>query len=350
MVHMEETETQVQARSIVDEKKFHKLDPKKKYLYLSMVGIVVLIILPVLSYLYYSAALTRPAQSDLEKVFVIEKGESASSIAQRLYNEGLVNSKILFNFYLLANNLQSKLQAGTYTIPAGYSVKNLTVLFQQGRSDTKITFLEGWRVEEVAQAAAAKFSNVTYQRFVDVGKDYEGQLFPDTYEFSADANEETIIDAMRFNFTARTQTVVTDAALAKAGLTKEQVLILASILEREVQTNEDRKIVAGILLKRLKEGMTLGTDATTQYAVAPKGNEWWPRNLTVEDLASPSPYNTRKITGLPPAPICSPGLSAIMAVVESQDSPYYYYLTDAQGITHFAKTLDEHNKNIYKFL
>ena len=344
MFRMEENQ------STVDEKKFHKLDPKKKPLYLAIGIVMVAIVLPALLYLYYTTALNRPAQSEVEKAFVIEKGESASSISQRLYDNGLVNSKVLFNFYLLANSLQAKLQAGTYTIPAGCSVKNLSQLFQQGRSDTKITFLEGWRVEEVAQEASSKFSNVNYQRFVDLAKDYEGSLFPDTYEFSSNANEETIIDAMKANFATRTQDLLTDANLAKVQLTKEQVLILASIVEREVITENDRKIVADILLKRLKEGITLGADATTQYAVAPKGNTWWPKNLTVDDLNSQSVYNTRKVAGLPPTPICSPGLSSIKAVIELENTPYYYYLTDAQGVSHFAKTLDEHNKSIAKYL
>jgi UPF0755 protein len=307
-------------------------------------------VLPAVFYLYYTTALNRPAQCDTEKVFVIEKGESAASIAQRLYDAELVNSKLLFNFYVVANNLQSKLQAGTYTIPAGCSVERLSELFQQGRSDIKVTFLEGWRVEEVAQEASLKFSNVTYQRFVDMAKDYEGQLFPDTYEFSVDADEGTIIDTMRSNFVTRTQDSTTDAALAKAGLSKEQVLILASIVEREVITENDRKIVAGILIKRLKEGMTLGADATTQYAVAPKGGDWWPKGLTVDDLSNQSPYNTRKVGGLPPGPICSPGLVSIKSVIESLNTEYYYYLTDSQGISHFAATLEEHNRNISKYL
>jgi UPF0755 protein len=186
---------------------------------------------------------------------------------------------------------------------------------------------------------------------VDKAKSYEGTLFPDTYEFNADASEETIINTMRDNFTNKTQDVLTDASLAKIGLSKEQVLILASIVEREVVTESDRKIVAGILIKRLKEGMTLGADATTQYAMAPKGNnDWWPKNLTPNDLESTSPYNTRKTVGLPPTPICSPGLISIKAVVEPQSTEFYYYLTDSQGITHFAKTLNEHNKNIAKYL
>jgi UPF0755 protein len=333
-----------------EEKKYHQLNPKKKPFYIFITVFIVAIVIPAVLYLYYNMALTRPAQCDTEKVFTIEKGEGVASISQKLYDAGLVNSKALFSFYMVVNNIQSRLQAGTYTIPAGCSIKNLSLLFQQGRNDLKVTFLEGWRVEEVAQEASARFRNINFQSFVDKAKGYEGTLFPDTYEFNADVDEETVINAMRENFATKTQDVLIDAYLAKSGLSRDQALVLASIVEREVITESDRKVVAGILIKRLKEDMTLGADATTQYAVAPKDNNWWPRNLTVDDLNSPSLYNTRKIVGLPPAPICSPGLSSIKAVVESQSTDYYYYLTDSQGVTHFAKTLDEHNKNIVKYL
>ncbi len=343
-----------QTQSIVDEKKFHKLDPKKKPLYLCIAALVVLIVLPALLYSYYNVALNRPAQCTQEKVFVIEKGEGVSSISQRLYDEGLINSKTLFNVYTLVNNLQAKLQAGTYRIPAGCSVKNLTVLFQQGRDDMKVTFLEGWRVEEVAQEASNKFNNIGYDKFLEQARQYEGRLFPDTYEFNANVDEETMVEAMRDNFVARTADVLTAERLAKVGLSEEQAVILASIVEREVQTLEDRAVVAGILLKRFKEDGLIGADATTQYAVAPKVENgektWWPKELTVDDLASESPYNTRKVAGLPPTPICSPGLSAIESVTNPKVTNYYYYLTDSAGVTHYAVTLDEHNRNIAKYL
>ncbi|MFA5776171.1 MAG: endolytic transglycosylase MltG [Patescibacteria group bacterium] len=346
---------QNQTQSIVDEKKFHKLDPKKKPLYTAVGAFFIAIVLPVAFYLYYNTALNRPAQSDAEKVFVIEKGEGALSISQRLYDEGLINSKVLFNFYLISNNLQSKLQAGTYTVPAGYNIKKLSELFQQGRSDIKVTFLEGWRVEEVAQEASSKFGNVSYSKFVDLALPSEGTLFPDTYEFNSNTDEEGIIDAMRSNYNAKTSDILTNESVSKTGLpTVNQVITIASIVEREVIKDEDRRIVAGILIKRFKEDMPLGADATVQYAVAPKienGNRvWWPKNLTIDDLNKASTYNTRKMAGLPPMPICSPSLSSIKAVIGYQSTDYYYYLTDSQGITHYAKTLDEHNKNIFKYL
>jgi len=349
-----QNQTQPQTQSIIDEKKFHRLNPKKKPLYMAIGAVAVFVVLPALLYPYYTVALNRPAQNDREKVFKIDRGEGASAISSRLYAEDLINSKALFDIYVVLNNLQSNLQAGVYKIPAGTSVKNLVALFGRGVEDTRITFLEGWRVEEVAQEASGKFSNVDYDKFLRLAKDYEGRLFPDTYDFNSNADEKSVIDAMRANFKTKTADILIAENLAKVGLSEDQALILASIVEREVHIAEDQALVAGILIKRFKEGGLVGADATTQYAVAPKtegGKKvWWPKLLTVEDLASDSPYNMRKVSGLPPMPICSPGLQAIKAVISPTESKFYYYLTDSKGTTHYAVTLDEHNRNIGKYL
>lgn len=359
----------------MEEKQYHHLNPARKPLYIMATLIVTFVVIPALAFLYYRAALDRPAQCTEEKTFVIEKGEGASSVSKRLYDEGLINSQTLFSAYLIVNNLQSKLQAGNYTIPAGCSVKKLAEIFQRGRNDLKVTFLEGWRAEEFAEEAAAKFRNVDYEKFVEQAQPFEGQLFPDTYEFNADVNETAIISAANENFISRTKDLLNADSAGKLGITVRDALTLASIVEREVRTSEDQKIVAGILLKRFKEGQLLGADATTQYAVGfayvcaesatknkcitsyggsehtpGKKLDWWPNSLSAEDLTNESPFNTRKVVGLPPAPISNPGISAIQAVISPTETDYYYYLTDSKGVTHYAKTLEEHNRNITQFL
>ena len=345
MFHMDEF-------SIVDEQKFHKLDPKKKPLYIGIAAFFIVVVMPVLSYLYYKTALNRPAQTDKEITFKIEKGEGVSSISDRLYSQELVNSKALFDIYVVLNNLQSKIQAGTYVIPAGYNVKQLVELFQKGKDDVKVTFLEGWRVEEIAQLASEKFENVEYQSFVDQARQYEGMLFPDTYEFNVDADEETIINAVWENFDDKTKEVLGNDKLVGAGLSADQVLILASIVEREAKFSSDRPIVAGILEKRLKIGMALEVDATLQYALGYSKEEktWWRKNLTQDDLNLDSPFNTRKNAGLPPGPICSPGLDAIKAVVYPKQTDDLYYVSDKKGNMHYAQTLDKHVQNIQNYL
>jgi UPF0755 protein len=162
---------------------------------------------------------------------------------------------------------------------------------------------------------------------------------------------------------------LTPENLDKVGLSADQAIILASIVEREAAKDGDRPVVAAILVKRFKEGMKLDADATVQYAVAtntfsnclirssaPCSPEeindftWWPASLTQADLDFDSPYNTRKYAVLPPTPICNPGLAALSVVATAQPTDYLFYLTDKTGVTHFAKTIEQHNANVAAYL
>lgn len=351
----------------LDPKKYHVITPKVKLISAIVAGACVLFVLPFISKEYYRVALNRPSQSGKEVNTVIKKGEGINEIAARFQDEGAINSAFLFNLYIYMNNLGNKIQAGTYKIPAGSNLMEVVEIIQHGTDDARITFLEGWRVEEFARLASSLLENIDYQRFVDLAKGREGYLFPDTYYVNRDIQEEGLLDILKSNFDSRTVDVLTPEKLEKAGLTKEQAVIFASMLEREIHMPSERPIVAGILIKRWKEGMKLDVDATTQYVTAWKylcGNyvpcypnfekvenfEWWPQSLSQEDLDSDSPYNTRKVAGLPPAPICSPSLGSVEAVVNFKDSPYYFYLTDSEGAVHYAETLEQHNANVQKYL
>ena len=148
---------------------------------------------------------------------------------------------------------------------------------------------------------------------------------------------------------------------ANKELPQDQVVILASIVEREAKKDEDRAVIAGIFIKRLQNGWALEADATVQYVIASKklsgvsfeslkDFEFWPKNISFDDLKIDSAYNTRKHVGLPPGPIGNPGLASIMAVLNAVETPYWFYLTDNNGQTHFAKTLSEHNQNVERYL
>ena len=141
-------------------------------------------------------------------------------------------------------------------------------------------------------------------------------------------------------------------AAIKSGLTFEQIITLASIVEREGRTASDRPVIAGILLKRLRANWPLETDATLQFALGyqPQEKTWWKKEITVEDKKIDSPYNTYLNTGLPPGPIANPGLQSIKAVIYPEPTDYWYYLHDSKGVAHYAKTLDGHNANIAKYL
>jgi len=355
-----------------DPKKYHVLSSNMKKKLALFLVIFVFIISPLIMVKYYELAVTRPSQTANEATIDIGKGDSVSEISDELYTRGAINSGFLFNLYVFLTKSDKSLQAGIFTIPAGTSIKDLVEILKEGRDDKKITFIEGWRVEEFAREAAKAYGNIEYKKFLDLAKEHEGYLFPDTYLFNSDIEEEELVNYLLATFESKTEDVFTADKIKKTGLTKEQIIVLASIVERETRTDEEKPVIAGILIKRLNEGAKLEADATTQYAVALKEvcsnfydqsdnfctptqedlmeMDWWPSTLTIDDINFENQYNTRKVTGLPPAPISSVGLSSINGVVNYAETDYYFYLHGSNGDVHYARTLDEHNANIANYI
>jgi len=285
-----------------------------------------------------------------KEVFVIRRGESLDSIAKRLKEEGLIRSSLAFKIVVYTQGLRGKIQAGSFHLNPGWNLYEIVQTLTLGTEDIWLTFPEGWRKEEFAQRLAANLEGFDIEEFLSLTKDLEGYLFPDTYLIPKSATPSAIIKILTNNFEKKTK----DLKITY------QDLILASILEREVKHEEERPLVAGILIKRLKEGWPLQVDATVQYGLATKqfsnlaieqlnGFDWWPK-ITKDDLGIDSPYNTYKYKGLPPTPICNPGLGAIKAVLNPLATDYWFYLSDEEGKIHFAKTLEEHQENIIKYL
>lgn len=351
----------------LDPEKYHIITPKKKRTIIASLVFVFLFLIPSLLFVYYKIAVWRPSQTDKEITIEIGSGDSALEVASQLYSRGAINSEFLFIFYVFLNRAETNIQAGTYVIKAGTPMVTVIEQLQHGTNDVTLTFVEGWRVEEFARLAAKKLTKINYKTFLDAASGAEGYLFPDTYFVNREIQDADLVKLLRDTFDQKTATVLTSANLTKAGLTKEQTVIFASMVEREVAGAADRPIVAGILIKRWKEGMKLDVDATTQYSVALarlcKGDgyciptleqfvelNWWPKDLTTEELKYDSPFNTRAKAGLPPTPISSVSLSSLEAVISYQTTPYYFYLTDKGGVTHYAKTLVEHNANVKTYL
>jgi UPF0755 protein len=293
-------------------------------------------------------SLAAPSKNSDKKTFVIQNGESVSSFSNRLEEEKLIRNAIMFHLYLKLNNLDRKIQAGSFSLAENLTVRELSKALTEGRLDKLVTFVEGLRKEQVAEILSDNF-NINKEKFI--ADSPEGYLFPDTYLIPLKTDEEKILSIFATNFNKKVTSELLTAA-EKKGLDKEQLIILASIVERETRDNEDRPIVAGIFIKRWRESLPLGSDVTVQYALGYSNDEksWWRENLSAEDLDFSSPYNTRKNAGLPPGPICSPGLSAINAVINSVESPYYFFLLDKNGKTHYAKTYEEHLQNIKQYL
>lgn len=285
--------------------------------------------------------------------FLISKGLSASQIGNKLQSAGLVKSALAFKIYLQFSGQAGKIQAGEFRITPSFTLFQVVNALTHGPIELWVTIPEGLRREEIALRFAKGLDRDTTftSEFLEASKGQEGKLFPDTYLFPKDASASAVVNKMVRTFVSKTS----DLTAAK-GLSFDERLVLASIIERETKTAEERPIVAGVLINRLNIGMALQVDAAVQYAVASAKNKnqiteakWW-EPLTKDDLAINSPYNTYKFPGLPPGPIASPGLSSIKAAFNPAETDYMYYIHDTSGGIHFAKTLAEHNSNISKYL
>jgi peptidoglycan lytic transglycosylase G len=290
----------------------------------------------------------------------IPAGMTVSQIGQLLEEKGVVSSAAAFVDVVASRGSEQKLQAGTYQLPTKAQLVTIVAKLEQGRAVAKtfdVTIPEGLAVGQVAallakdgkvkQPATYKDLSTQPDEFVvpKVGgavpqglTTLEGLLFPDTYELMTGDGPTELIGAQLSAFGRKTSSLPWDNAEG-LGLSPYQIVIVASMLEKEANTPEDMAKVAAVIYNRLKKKMALQIDATVRYAL-----DKWTEPLTAEDLKVNSPYNTRVKKGLPPAPIASPGIVALTAALEPAAVDYLYYLTDKDGVTHFTASADEFAK------
>ncbi len=303
--------------------------------------------------------------------FTVAQGEGFRTIAHGLVEAHLIRSATVFGAYALLGGRAGEIKPGIYRLdPAMSSFTIMDALTAGGANETAVTIPEGaniYQIDGILSAAhvIAPGALVALQGKSPQG-DLEGILFPDTYRFYINTTATSVVQEMESVFTERTLPIFSAAGITSTtpGGRMAQVLILASILEKEVPDLHDQELVAGILLKRIKAGMPLDIDATVCYARLLQENQAVPAgpgtpemfatscpSLTALDFKIHSPYNTYLYGGLPPGPIGNPGTSSIVAALNPQSSPYWYYLSDpATGKTIFAKTLDEQTANRVKYL
>lgn len=278
-----------------------------------------------------------------KKTFVIAKGEGVHQISNELKDAGLITDSMIFYVLVKIGGYEEKIQAGDFQLSPSQSANDIITTLTKGMPDVWITIPEGKRATEIAQTLKQKISsyNSSWDQQLIA---QEGYLFPDTYLFSKEATIDQIITIMKNNFTTKYQLASQDATVS---FPQNQVVILASLVEREGNNESDMKYIASVLENRLSLGMALQVDSTIQYALGNPAH-WWPTPSS-SDLQIASAYNTYKNPGLPPTPIANPGLVALTAVLHPAKTNYIFYFTDKRGITHFAKTLMEQNDNIAKF-
>lgn len=299
----------------------------------------------------------------------IVPGESISSLGRRLKENGLIRDPLVFVLYLRLKGLDAQIQAGEFKVSPLMSVPELVNQLTQGVEDLSVTIPEGFRVEEVGERVVERFLADSEklvgqfhqdelerwqgwkEEFTTLAGPEEGFLFPDTYLLSRSTMPAELVTVMKENFNRKVTDQLREDA-RRRGLDLKELITLASIVEREVKFAEDRPIVAGILLRRYRQGTLLGADATVQYDLGYSEREktWWRKEMTVRDLERDSPYNTRKHPGLPPTPIANPGLAAIKAVVYPETTDYFYYLSDREGKMHYGVTFEDHQANMAKYL
>lgn len=278
-----------------------------------------------------------------QKVFVVSKGEGSKQIAFALKDAGLIPDAYVFLILTKFGNFDGRIQAGDFRLSPSQSPTQILTALTKGTLDAWVTIPEGYRAKEIAQELKQQLPS--YDSSWDAKLQLEeGYLFPDTYLFPKDATVEQVIQIMKNNFNKKYQQASQNKPTQYS---QQEIVTIASLVQREGKTNSDMKYVASVLENRLQLGMALQVDASVQYIIGTP-QKWWPQP-TGADLQITSSYNTYKNPGLPPTPIANPGLVALEAAITPADTNYLYYFTDKKGITHFSKTLSEQNANIEKF-
>ena len=273
--------------------------------------------------------------SEETKVFLVKKGQGAEEISNNLEEQDLIRYASFFRAYALMNDQADELIAGQYELSPSMNVPEILEKIVSGDRIKKIiTIIEGWDLKDIEEYLKKEGIIITKS----LAPTLEGYLFPDTYEIYPEDGIKEIIEMMLANFDKKIR------AEYQVELNSEMI-IMASIIEKEVPTLEDKRIVSGILWKRLDVGMPLQVDATINYITGKKTTE-----ILQEELEIDSPYNTYKYKGLPPGPICNPGLESILAAIQPEESEYWFYLSTPEGETIFSKTLKEHNIAKAKYL
>jgi UPF0755 protein len=332
---------------------------KKKLSLVAFYGLLAIFLFWLGIFFWWEMGLRAISSQETEKItFAVDKGETVAQIVNRLKEANLIRASFHFKLYLFLTGKAKRVQTGIYEISPAMSVPQIVQMFIKGITGQRVTIIEGLRQEQVGELLVEKgfaVDSLSWQREI-ISQRLEGELFPDTYLFPYKATQGAILKVISRNFEKKVVTGLA-AEIQASGLTFNQVLTLASIVEREARNDKDRRLIAGILLKRFRQGWPLQADATVQYAVASARCkvagifcEWWPKSLAQNDLQVRSTYNTYLYHSLPPGPICSPGLASIKAILTPEDSPYWYYLNDENGVMHYAKTDTEQAKNIQKYL
>ncbi len=316
-----------------------------------------------------AVAITPVTDADTATIAVeVLPGSGAEVIATQLLTRGVLAETGRFNTLLGYTGVSSQLRSGRYEFAPGTPAPEVIRKMRLGLTrEVVLVIPEGLRLEEVGElvvdlgvATAAEWEEALARprfepllRGRPVGADLTGYLYPATYPLTDETTAESLVQEMVDAFTSAVSPAIRSQIEAR-GMTLHEVLTLASIIEREALLAEERPVIASVFLNRLESGIALYADPTVQFAITEGLDEepedgWWKVELTIEDLAVDSPYNTYIVPGLPPGPIANPGLGAILAVLRPAETDYFYFVAKGDGSHAFAETLAEHNQNVERY-
>lgn len=338
---------------------------KGKYL---VIAIIFFITIALSLYSKYKYDIYTPLnKDDASKIsFIIKERDSVREIADKLEEKGISQNGFAFYWYSRLNDLDTKIIRGRFLLSPSMNIPEiLSIISDVKKSEAVITIPEGLKISDVDKrletlgttkegdfaVAIRNFKDFSKYTFLDQSTlkiisalpfPLEGYIYPDTYflEPSGIQADDLIYKALN-NFSKKITPYLTEIKNSKHSL--QEILTMASIIEKEVNGKEDRELVSGILWKRLKSGWKLDADATLLYLATDN-------KISQADLNSDSPYNTRKVKGLPPGPICNPSIESILAALRPKSSNYWFYLTAKDGSAKYAATNEEHNQNKAKYL
>ncbi len=280
-----------------------------------------------------------------EGEFAIPENVTVKNIGTLLKENGFILDPIGFSIIVRVRGEERNLKSGQYYLADIHNIFDIIDIFKQGvlPEDIKVTIPEGFTIKDIAERLYEKNVIEDKELFIKDAEQYEGYLFPDTYLFTEKMTNRDVINRFGERFLEILPADINEKATEK-DLTLEQVIILASIVEKEVRLDEDRPFAASVFLNRIRVGIPLQADSTIVY-ILPEHKQW----LSEEDYDIDSPYNTYKYAGLPPMPICNPGIKSIIAVLDAPDTNYYYFITTPEGKAIFERTLEEHNRDLAKY-
>lgn len=322
--------------------------------------LIIILILGLGLFFWQGIYLPKDSTNTENKLFLVKSGEGVFEIGQNLEKEGLIKNKYFFSFYAIIKRLEKNFLAGRYELNSSMNIPKITDKIISGQIfKIKITIPEGFKLMQISQILREKNlisadldtfylkefkSEFSFLNDAPDERNLEGFLFPDTYFFEGIESDKEIIEKFLVNFDKKLNPELSEE-IKRQEKTIFDIVIMASLIEKEVKTREEKELVSGILWKRLENNMPLQVDATLAYITNKKTTK-----ISIEETQIDSPYNTYKYLGLPLGPICNPGLESLKAAIYPKNSEYWYYLSTPEGKTIFSKTLAEHNIAKAKYL